>query len=63
MILRLKMILSVVFQEKRTFFFYGKNLKLTNNNTFNHVSISFTTLIFPILKVKFAVTEIVKRIF
>ena len=36
MILRLKMILSIMSHERKNMIFYEKNLKLSKNNTFNN---------------------------
>ena len=58
-------------RKKNIIFFMKKNVKLTNNYTFNNFfcnvyfsgKIFSTNLLFPILKVKFSVAEIVKSIF
>ena len=51
MILKLEMILSVVFYGRKTIIFYEKNLKLTENYTFNNFLRNRTYHLFlPIFK-------------
>ena len=39
MILRLEMVLSVMFYERKNMIFHRKNLKLAKNNTFHNVDV------------------------
>ena len=51
MILRLETVLSIAFYERKNIIFYVKDVKLTKNNTFNHVfSVFLIELFFTTLK-------------